>query len=163
MKDYKHIVPATAYKEEIEKYAAKLRYSNKMFFYNGTYEHGPMYIQTEDTAGRYQWAIVDNDANLVGYISYQVDYFCANAYSFGLIAFADNKMAMMKGIREVIDHLKSLNLHRIEFRCVSDNPAKDRYLKIIKRFNGKDFTMTDVFKDPTGQYHNVDIFEVILC
>ena len=159
--EFKHILPAVAYKEEIEKWANILRYSDTMLFYNGTHEHGPMYIATDDTDGRYQWAIVDNDRKLVGYISYQVDYFSATAYSFGLVAFEKDKKSMTSGILEAISHLESLKLHRIEFRGLSDNPATIRYRKIVKRYGGKDFLMTDVFKDATGKYHDVDVFEIL--
>ena len=156
-----YIVPAVAYKDEIIKHSDILRYSEKMLFYNGCYEHGRINIETESTNGRYQWAIVDKDNNLVGYISYQADYYSGSIYSFGLINFTDNHAALTAGVLQAVKHIKSLNPHRIEWRCVSDNPACIRYSKIVKRFGGRSVKLHDVFKDTGGRYHDEDLFEII--
>lgn len=158
------LVPAVVYKDEIEKRAHLLRYSEEMMFYNGTQEHGCINIITDHSEGRYQWAIVDDsaegDKRLIGYICYSIDYFSSVAYAFGLIAFEDNPQVMTQGILQAIHHLNSMNLHKIEWRCVSDNPARGRYLKIVNTFGGNDLRLTDVFKDEKGVYHDVDIFEI---
>lgn len=156
-----YIVPAVAYKDEIIRQSDLLRYSDKMLFYNGCYEHGRINIETESTNGRFQWAIVDADRNLVGYISYQADYYSRSIYSFGLINFTDNHAALTAGVLQAVRHIKSLNPHRIEWRCLSDNPACIRYTKIVKRYKGRSIHLQDVFRDTTGKYHDEDVFEII--
>lgn len=160
------LVPAVAYKEEIEKYSDLMRYSQEMMFYNGCSEHGRVYIHTDPTEGNYQWAIVNDKKELVGYIAYRVDYFSGCVYSFGLLKFKDEPLVMANGIKRAIEHIISLKPHRIEFRCVSDNPAGIGYSKILKNVCKNEmryqiFHLTDVFKDAYGSYHGCCIFEVI--
>lgn len=158
------LIPAVMYKEQIERYSDELRYTERMMFYNGCTETGRIQIATEPTEGRYQWAIVDEDRNLIGYIAYMVDYYSSNAYGFGLISFADNKRVMAGGILQAMDHIKKMNIHRIEWRCVADNNAYYGYEKIIRRlkgYNDRRFCLQDIFKDAYGNYHDCWIFELI--
>ena len=158
------LVPAICYKDQIIRYSDELRYTKKMMFYNGCVETGRMQITEEPTEGRYQWAVVDRDNQLVGYIGYQVDYFSSGAYGFGLISFSDNKTVMAEGILQAMKHIENMKLHRIEWRCVGDNPAFTRYIKICNRLTDYDFNkccLHDIFKDAYGQYHDCWIFELI--
>ncbi len=158
------IVPAIVYKDEIEKWSDLHRYSESMFLYNGSPQQARINVLTDDTEGRYQWAIIDRDAKLVGYISYNIDYFSSCAYSFGLVAFTDDHRSLALGILSAIKHLKHLNLHRIEWRCISDNPAKAKYLKIIEQLHRKynQLTLHEYIKDESGKYHDMDIFEIFM-
>ena len=160
------LVPAILFKNQIERYSDELRYSEKMMFYNGCTETGRIQISIDPTEGRYQWAIIDENENLIGYISYMIDYFSSNIYGFGLIAFSDNKQLMASGILEAIRHIKKMNAHRIEWRCVSDNPASYGYDKIIEFMAKSNYichkhNLTDTFKDAYGKYHSCIIYELI--
>lgn len=166
-----YLIPAIRYKDEIIKASDALRYSDNMMYYNGCMEHGRIYIHEDyDNGGKYQWAIVDKYENLVGYIAYDVDHFARAAYSFGLIAFREDPdaiKAMAMGIRHAIRHLEAMHLHRIEFRCIWDNPARKRYEGIIKLmvkkhgYQALGFHLTDVFRDEFGEYHDCAIFELL--
>ena len=159
------LVPAVVYKDQIEKLSDELRYSEQMMFYNGCNEHGRMQISIDPTEGRYQWAIVDKDKQLVGYLGYMVDYFSAGVYGFGLMNFTENKtQEMASGVLQAIRHILSMHPHRVEWRCVGDNPAFPKYRKIcesIKTYQFHYSCMHDVFKDAYGKYHDCGIFELI--
>lgn len=163
------LIPAIKYQKEITEWSDILRYSTNMMFYNGCNEHGRIQITDDwDGGGRYQWAIVDRAGRLVGYIAYDVDHHAHTAYSFGLIKFSPDPadtIWMAWGILDAIHHLMTMDLHRIEFRCVGDNPAYFKYRNIVDRMSDKykinDFELTDVFRDESGRYHNMDIFELI--
>lgn len=158
------LIPAVAQKDEIEKYSDIMRYSKEMMFYNGCQEHGRIYIHTDYTEGNFQWAIVDKNKELVGYIAYRVDYFTSAVYSFGLIKFKDNPQAMAMGILEAIRHIKKINPIRIEFRAVADNPANDGYKQIIKLMSDYHKTWYHLhytFRDEGGEYHDTILYELI--
>ena len=160
------IAPAVKYKEQIIAYSDELRYSQRMMYYNGCREHGRISIKDDwDDGGVYQWAILNTKKELVGYIAYNVDFFSSCAYSFGLISFKDDKMTMAMGIRDVIEHLITMRLHRIEFRCLWYNPAKNGYEKILKNFSRAyrvlAFRLTDVFKDEEGIYQDEVLYELV--
>ena len=44
---------------------------------------------------------------------------------------------------------------------VSGNPVEKHYDRFCKRYNGRKFVLTDVFKDRYGNYHNDVIYEII--
>lgn len=160
----KNLKPAILYKEEIEKKSKELYYSEDLFYYTGGRCHTPIKIVEEsEDGGRYQWAIVDNNQKLMGYISYYIDYFDSCASSFGLISFESGNPFIGIALKEVIHIIKDKHkLHRAEFRCIGGNTVKRHYDAIISRYNGNCVVLHDVFKDIYGEYHNEFIYEIIL-
>ena len=169
------LVPASCYKEEIEKAYARLAYTDKLMWYDGCIDN--FRHELTDESDKYHFAIVENNT-LLGYISFRVDWYCSMAYNFGLMSFIDEytddndfygckstKPVIFKAIREVIRMVESFNLHRIDWRCVSGNPAERGYLGILKHFEDKYDIARGVFrdnmKDRHGNYHDTIMFEMI--
>lgn len=169
------LVPATCYKEEIEKAYARLAYTDKLMWYDGCIEN--FRHELTDDSDKYHFAIVENNT-LLGYVSFRVDWYCSMAYNFGLMSFTDTyaddndfygykstKPVIFKAIREVIRMVKSFNLHRIDFRCVSGNPAEKNYAGIVSMFtreyNVRRVAFKDNMKDRHGNYHDTIMFEMI--
>lgn len=161
------IIPAAKYKTEIETFCDEHRYDQGMLWFQGTIEHGRIDVLRDDydDGTRFQWAIVDKEKQLVGYMSYRFDPYARSLHGIGLYAFTDNHIAMMQGILDVIKEIKKLNPHRIEFRAVSGNPAISNYDKIINHFTNR-YTVNvmvyhDVFRDIYGKYRNDLIYELV--
>lgn len=169
------LVPASCYKEEIEKAFAKLAYTDKLMWYDGCIDN--FHHELTDESDKYHFAIVENNT-LLGYISFRMDWYCSMAYNFGLMSFTDTyaddndfygykstKPAIFKAIREVIRMVESFNPHRIDWRCVGGNPAARGYLGILKLFEDKYDIARGVFrdnmKDRHGNYHDTIMFEMI--
>ena len=168
------LVPAMCYKDEIEKAYTRLAYTQKLMWYDGCIENFKHELTEED--GKYQYAIVES-GQVIGYISFRVDWYCSMAYNFGLMSFMDiyfdnpsqeyksTKPIIFKAIREVIRMVESFNLHRIDWRCVGGNPAERGYLGILKHFEDKYDIARGVFrdnmKDRHGNYHDTIMFELI--
>jgi len=160
--------PAIKYKEEIAKACIELYYTDSMFYYNGGLGFGPIDIlDHSDDGSRYQFAIVDKDEKLAGYISYTVDFYNSVAWCFGLVSFDPGNPLIASGVKDVINKIKKQHLHRIEFRCIGGNPVKRHYDSIInhyaKKFKGyyQIHHLKDVFKDENGDYHDEFIYELI--
>ena len=170
------IVPAIQYKEEIEQEFKKIQYSDKYLWYTGSIDNYDIEIKTEDN--KFAFAIVDKSDELyggivIGYISFRVDWYCSMAYNFSLIKFdiTENSPCsttiMADAIREVIRMLESFNLHRIDFRCVSGNPARKHYSRICRmvneqgKYNFNRMIFTDNIKDLKGEYHDTIVYELI--
>lgn len=168
------LVPAACYKEEIEKKFAELAYTEKLMWYDGcieNYRH-----ELPDGEDRYQFAIVEG-GKLFGYVSFRVDWYCSQAFNFGLMSFGgeyyseqynkyiSGKVVVFKAIREIIRMIESFNLHRIDFRCVGGNPAELNYTGIASMYHRKYFvrkvTFKDNIKDRQGNYHDTLMFEMI--
>lgn len=69
------------------------------------------------------------------------------------------------GIIAVIQLIESFNLHRIDFRCVSGNPANKKYIriltKLIEKYSIVDLIFRDNIKDTHGNYHDTIVYELI--
>lgn len=179
------IVPANLYKEEIEKQFKAIQYSDKYLWYTGSIDNYDMEVKTEDD--KFAFAIVFQE-KLIGYISFRVDWYCSMAYNFLLIKFKDKvedkeeyecyygyetekplirdtKPFTTSAIREVIRMIESFNLHRIEFRCISGNPAEFKYDSIlhhfVNRYQPKKMRFNDNIKDTHGNYHDTICYELI--
>jgi len=164
------IIPAICYKEELTKAFDRLRYSDKMLYYNGCICDGRFYCigENDDTLGRFQYAIVDNADKLVGYIGYTIDYYSNGAYNFGLISLADTpSSAITSAILQVMKDLQDQNIHRIEFRAISNNPAVRFYDSILNRISRDALTSCrklvniHVFKDRRGNFQDSYTYEII--
>lgn len=161
------IIPAAKYKSEIETFCDEHRYDQGMLWFQGTIEHGRIDVLRDDydDGTRWQWAIVDKDKNLVGYMSYRFDPYARSLHGIGLYAFTEDHKSMAFGILEIITIIRKLAPHRIEFRAVSGNPAIRNYDRIVKLFE-KDYSVSvmiyrDIFRDIYGEYHSDLIYELI--
>ena len=169
------LVPAACYKEEIEKAFAKLAYTDKLLWYDGCIDN--FRHELTDESDKYHYAIVENNT-LLGYISFRVDWYCSMAYNFGLMSFTDTyaddndfygyrstKPSIFKAIREVMRMVKSFDLHRIDWRCISGNPAEKNYTGIAsmltKEYHVRKVAFKDNMKDRHGNYHDTIMFEMI--
>lgn len=165
------LVPAITYKEEIEREFQKIQYTDKYLWYTGSINNFDLEVKTE--GDKFAFAIVDKSDELygdivIGYISFRVDWYCSMAYNFSLIRFENLPEAtriMASAIIEVIRMIESFNLHRIDFRCVSGNPAECGYDGIIERFHGqyklRKIDFRDNIKDRQGNYHDTIVYELI--
>lgn len=157
------IKPAILYKEELSKAFNQKLYTQEYLWYEGgidNYEH-----EIKEEQDKFQYAIIDND-QVIGFISFRVDWYCSCVFNFGLINFSGQpSMAIFSAIREVIKMIEGFNLHRIDFRCVSGNPAEKRYCKIVQRFELtyriRLVRFFDNIKDRQGKYHDTIMYELI--
>lgn len=162
------IVPAILYKEELIREFDKLRYTEKAMLFNGCIQDDSLQISDEPSENRFQYAIVDHNEQLVGYISYWREWYDDSATNFGLISFMDRiegrstAPIMASAIREIIHQLDGV--HRIEWRCIGGNPAARTYARICEKVKGYRFRnlwLFDVFKDRQGNYRDCYIYELI--
>lgn len=170
------LVPAIVYKETIEQYFKEIEYTDKYLWYTGSIDNYDIEVKTE--GDKFAFAIVDKSDELygdivIGYISFRVDWYCSMAYNFSLIKFDITQnspcstMIMASAIREVMRMVESFNLHRIDFRCVSGNPAEFSYWRIMKlieksgKWHWHEIKFTDNIRDKQGIYHDTICYELI--
>ena len=125
------LVPAVLYKEQITKEFQKLYYTEDMLFETGCLEQWRPEIEDIPSAGRFDYAIVSGN-KLIGFLSYQVDYYCSSAYNFGLMSFDRGNPIIGKDVFEKLEELVS-TLHRVEWRMIGGNPAERGYDAFCER------------------------------
>ncbi len=153
------LVPAILYKEEIEKAFAKELYTeNYFYFYGYAYGNNLPEIKAEDR--RFQYAIVNKDKRLIGYLSYWIDSNADTVNSFGLYSFDKGNFIIGKDLFEKLEELIEKH-HRIEWRMIGGNPVKKHYDKFCNKHNGNVVVLHDVCKDDRDIYHDEYIYEII--
>lgn len=155
------LVPAILHKDEIRKKLMEYNYTEDMTYYTGYLGNSLPKIDEENDGSLYQYAIVDN-GKLIGYFTYQVDWYCSCALCFGLFSFdRNNKIIGLDIYRELRKIINNYHIHRLEWRMVGGNPVEKHYDRFCQKYHGRKFIFTDTFKDRYGKYHNDVIYEII--
>lgn len=156
------LMPAILYKNEICNNIAMYNYTDDMLNYTGYLGNSIPNIAKENDGSLYQFAIVDNGDKLVGYFTYQVNWYASCAHNFGLFSFEkSNKTIGLDVYKELKKIINNYHIHRLEWRMVGGNPVEKHYDKFCKKYHGNKFVLTDVIKDRYGKYHDDIIYEII--
>ena len=153
------LVPAISRKDELSaKFAAEV-YTERYFYYVGyAYGFELPEICTQDCY--YQWAIVDDKEDVIGYLAYRVDPSTDTVDRFGLYSFDEGNLTVIKDTFEKLEHLIKQH-HRVEWRVIGGNHAKNGYDRFCKKWKGRRVCLHDVVKDLRGNYRNEYIYEII--
>ena len=154
------LVPAILYKDEIIKCMQKYFYTDDMMFAAGCMDNWVPNIVESPEEGCYQWAMVDSNDKLIGFLVYRVDFYVSKAYNFGLFSFDRGNVLVGKDVYTKLEELVN-TYHRVEWRAVSGNPACRGYDNFIKRHNGNKHILKDCIKDRKGDYHDDIIYEIV--
>ena len=154
------LVPAILYKDEIIKCMQKYFYTDDMMYATGCMENWVPNIVESPEEGCYQWAMVDSNDKLIGFLVYRVDFYVSKAYNFGLFSFDRGNVLVGKDVYTKLEELVN-TYHRVEWRAVSGNPACRGYDNFIKRHNGNKHILKDCIKDRNGNYHDDIIYEIV--
>lgn len=154
------LVPAILYKNQIEKEFQKLYYTKDMFYYTGCLAQWYPNIKELPSDREFDYAIINNDGKLIGYLSYRADYYCSKAYDFGLVSFDRGNPIVGKDLYEKLEELVS-RFHRIEWRMIGGNKVEKHYDKFCKLHNGQKHILKDSIRDQNGNYHDDIIYEIV--
>ena len=152
--------PAILYRDEIIRGIREHFYTDDMLYVSGNIDNWTPDIADCPIEGLYQWAIVNNDGKLVGYLGYRIDFYASKAYNFGLYSFDRGNPLIGKDLFEKLEEIVH-SYHRVEWRAVSGNPACRGYDAFIKKHNGKCHALKDAIRDTHGNYHDHLIYEII--
>jgi hypothetical protein len=156
------LVPAITRKFEIiEKFKTRY-YTDDMMYETGGLDNWMPDIKEEPANGIFQYAIVDSNENLIGYLDYYVNWYSSCASQFGLISFEKGNVIIGKDLYDEMSKLLfEYKLHRIEWRMVGGNPVERSYDRFLKMHNGNKHILKDAVKDKYGKYHDDVIYEII--
>ena len=131
--------PAILYKEEIQSKMLEYNYTEDMMYYTGYLGHSLPQIEASDDGNFYQYAIIENHSwdstKLIGYFTYQIDWYNSCVCNFGLYSFDKNNRQIGLDIyKELKKLINDYHIHRIEWRMVSGNPVEKHYDKFCIHF-----------------------------
>lgn len=150
--------PAILYKEQLEKLFAEKLYSKEMFFYSG---YGGEYFIPEIKAenGKQQYAIIDSNDDVIGFLSYGINIHTGDIYHFGLFGFK-NSPRLGKELNDKLEELLE-KYKRIEWICVDNNPVLKHYIKFCEDHNGQMIHLHNCLVDEEGITRGRYLFEVM--
>lgn len=154
------LVPAILYKEQIKKEFQKYFYTTDMLYETGGIENWIPQIAECPESWQFQYAIVDDNKKLIGYLGYSVDWYVSKVYNFGLFSFDRGNVLVGKDVFDKLEELVK-TFHRVEWRAVGGNPACRGYDRFIKKHNGTKHILKDSIKDKSGEYHDDIIYEIV--
>jgi hypothetical protein len=153
------LVPAILYKEELETAFAKELYSERYFYYSGyAYSNELPEIGAEDNV--YQYAMIDSQERLVGYLAYRISDAGDCAYNFGLFSFVPSCPIVGKDLFSKMEELVA-KFHRVEWRMIGGNPVQKHYDRFCFKHQGNRVVLHDACKDTDGNYHDEYIYEIV--
>lgn len=155
------IRPALLYKDELQKKYIEQWYKPETNFYstgaNRTVE------LCDDNSYTRQFVSVDKDNNVIGYITYCVDWESRSAHRFGMQSFDKGNLEFVKDLYRAAYRILCVDkLNRMEWWCFTDNPAVKGYKSFTKRIGGGivgEVHQSAVF--PDGSLHDSYIFEIM--
>lgn len=108
-------------------------------------------------------SISSRDNEVIGYISYNVDYQVMSADNFGFISFDKGNLTFVDDTYNLImDLFLKYNFNRVAWYCYADNPAIQGYRNFIDKFGGREAAyLRQTTKLLDGKIHDSVIFEIL--
>lgn len=155
--------PAQLYKDELRRKYIERWYDISAQYYVSGAERNTLDIPDEPD-NRCYFACVNNLDNVVGYLSYSIDWQAHSVVGIGLISFM--KVPNILLINDVIKHIRSLfannGIRRVEWGACEDNPAMRSYEKLAARFGGRKVgTYRQCCMLLDGKLHDFSAFEIL--
>lgn len=154
--------PAQLYKDELQKKNIETWYDQSyMYYHSGT---GAYNIELSDNnCDKHQFVSVDKNDNVIGYISYRIDWQAMNADNFGIISYDKGNIEFARDCyRVVCDLFEKYHMNRIGWFAFSDNPAIRGYRNFIKKHGGRECAyLRQLAKLSDGKLHDAVQFEIL--
>lgn len=155
--------PAQLYKEELEKLFLRTWYDLKYMFYSG-WTGSELPTIPDNNYDTHHFASVDNNGNVIGYISYRISWITMSADNFGIISFG-NHIEFARDVYKVIcDLFEKHGMNRVSWSAFVENPAVKGYRNFIKKHGGRECAYhRQVAKLLDGKLHDDVEFEILAC
>ena len=153
---------AQLYKEQLEQKSIESWYKpENIYWHGGTAEYA---IELSDNNGsRHCFVSVDKNNNVIGWISYNVDWISMSSDGWGIISFEKGSMEFVKDLYQAIcDCFEVYHLNRISWNCYADNPAIRGYRNFIKKHGGRECAyFRQYIRLRDGKLHDSVSFEIL--
>lgn len=154
--------PAQLYKDRLYEEYVKTWYKPENIFYTGWTGDSIPEIP-DNNYESHHFASVDENDNLIGYISYSVDWISLSANRFGIISFNKGSIIFVRDVyKAVCDLFEKYHMNRISWTAYVDNPAVRGYRNFIKRCGGRECGYSrQVVRLQDGKLHDSVEFEIL--
>lgn len=154
--------PAQLYKDKLQEENIKAWYNPENIFWNGGTGDSQINIH-DNNYDCHQFASVDIKDNVIGYITYAVDWSAMSADRFGIISFDKGNVLFAKDVYTAIcDLFEKYHMNRIQWFAYVDNPAIRGYRNFIKKHGGRECGYyRQIARLQDGRIHDAAVFEIL--
>lgn len=155
------IANAKLYEEEIKRNMWNVWYDENFQYYFGNRYRNDFKLSND--AGSYDFAVIDESNNLIGYIGYYFDIDTNVISHFGAINFSDNKLLFGKAMFQVIeDCFLRYGANVLEWCVVCGNPIEKTYDKLSQKYGGRIVGIKkNRSKTLDGELRDMKIYEIL--
>lgn len=158
------IANAKLYEEQIKRKFWEIWYDEKyQFYFGGSWRSD---FSLADNPGGLQergFAVLSDEDELLGYISYSVDNEMRIAQWFGAINFSNDKITFGLALRQVIkDCFLKFGMEVVEWNVICGNPIERSYDKMCEKLGGRIVGIRHRrTKDLAGNVHDNKLYEIL--
>ena len=154
--------PAQLYAEELQRKNTEAWYKQENIFWNGGCGDSTINLPN-DNYYEHNFVSVNKNDEVIGYISYLIDWSAMSADKFGIISFDKGNMEFVKDLyKSICDLFEVYNMNRISWYCFADNPAIRGYRNFIKKHGGRECAhCRQVARLQDGKLHDSVQFEIL--
>lgn len=154
--------PAQLYEIELNEQNIESWYSIENMFWNGGSYNSEIKLPNNNYDS-HNFVSVNKDDNVIGYISYSIDWGAMSIDSFGMISFDKWNFEFIKDLYIAIcDIFEKYHMNRMSWWCYADNPAIRGYRNFIKKYGGREcgyLRQNTMLQD--GKLHDSVLFEIL--
>jgi RimJ/RimL family protein N-acetyltransferase len=156
--------PAQLYADKLQEQNVKAWYKPENIFWNGGTGDSTINLP-DNNYDSHCFVSVDKNDNIIGYISYNVDWVAMSADRFGIISYDKGNMEFVRDLYKAICDLFELyHMNRVSWYCFADNPAIRGYRNFIRKHGGKECGYDrQIAKLQDGKLHDGVRFEILAC
>lgn len=154
--------PAQLYAEELQRKNTESWYRPENIYWNGGTGDSGIELPN-DNYDSHCFVSVDKNDNVIGYISYNVDWSAMSADRFGMISYDKGNLEFAKDLYRAICNLFEVyHMNRISWCCYADNPAIRGYRNFIKKHGGRECgNYRQIARLQDGKLHDSVQFEIL--
>lgn len=153
--------PAQLYQDQLQEKIFKTWYDEKYMFWEG----GPGNSQLNLDDNNYechQFVSVDKNDDVIGYITYRIDWAAMNADRFGIIGFDENVLFAKDVYKAICNLFEKYHMNRVSWFAFIENPAVRGYRNFIKKHGGVECAYhRQIAKLMDGKLHDSVEFEIL--
>lgn len=153
---------AQIYEKELQEKNIESWYKPENIFWSGYHGNGRIDIP-ENNYDKHCFVSVDRRGEVIGYMSYYIDWTAMSVYDFGAISFKNGKIEFAKDLyNAVCNCFKKYHMNRISWWCFADNPSIRGYRNFIKCHGGRECGYhRQIAKLQDGRLHDSVDFEIL--
>jgi len=151
--------PALLYRDEIIQKFTECLYTVDYYYYSG-WNCGSSLPEIKSEENLYQYAFVDKDDNVIGFLTYRIYDYSDTAQEFGLFSFDRGNPIIGIDLFKKLEELVARH-HRVEWQVIEGNPVKRHYDKFCKKHSGYIHHYHGTTKSIEGKYVDSYVYEIV--